>query len=218
MIKKNRILILITSIVTLLPVIIGILCWNQLPDTIATHFSSDGTPNGWSSKTFTVLGLPALIFGAHILCTFCTFLDPKYKNISPKMYRLILMICPVCSLVCCAAIYSYALDLPMADWLNSSFFINLLLGVIFFLIGNYLPKCHQNYTIGIKLPWTLADEENWNRTHRFAGRLYAIFGILFIVNAFLQAEWIFILIIIAIIVLPAIYSLGVYLKKEDKIR
>lgn len=104
MIKKHRILILITSIVTLLPVLIGILCWDRLPDTIATHFSSDGTPNGWSSKAFTVLGLPVIIFGAHILCTFCTSLDPKYKNISPKMYRLILMICPVCSLVCCAGI------------------------------------------------------------------------------------------------------------------
>lgn len=214
MIKKHRILILITSIVTLLPVLIGILCWNQLPDTIATHFSLDGTPNGWSSKTFTVLGLPALLFGAHILCTFCTSLDPKYKNISPKMYRLVLMICPICSLVCCAAIYSYSLDLPMADWFNSAFFINLLLGIIFFLIGNYMPKCHQNYTVGIKLPWTLADEENWNQTHRFAGRLYAILGILCIVNAFLQADWLLMPIIIAIIILPILYSLGIYLKKR----
>lgn len=215
MIKKHRILILITSIVTLLPVLIGILCWNRLPDTIATHFSSDGTPNGWSSKAFTVLGLPVIIFGAHILCTFCTSLDPKYKNISPKMYRLILMICPVCSLVCCAGIYSYSLDLPIADWLNSAFFINLLLGIILFLIGNYMPKCHQNYTVGIKLPWTLEDEENWNQTHRFAGRLYATVGILCIVNAFLQADWLLIPIIIAIIVLPILYSLGIYLKKRS---
>ena len=214
MIKKNRILVLITCIVTLAPILIGIMCWNRLPDTIATHFSLDGTPNGWSSKTFTVLGIPSIIFGAHLLCAFCTSLDPKYKNISPKMYRLILLICPICSLVCCAGIYSYTLNLPMTDWLNSAGFVNLLLGIIFFLVGNYMPKCHQNYTVGIKLPWTLADEENWNQTHRFAGRLYALSGILCIINIFLQSEWIFIPIIISNIILPVIYSLAIYLKKN----
>ena len=89
------------------------------------------------------------------------------------------------------------------------------MGIILFLIGNYMPKCHQNYTIGIKLPGTLADEENWNQTHRFAGRLYATVGILCIVNAFLQADWLLIPIIIAIIVLPILYSLGIYLKKRS---
>ena len=140
MLRSHRILILITSLITLLPILIGILCWDRLPDTIATHFASDGTPNGFSSKTFTVVGIPAFIFAAHILCAFCTAIDPKHKNISLKMYRLVLMICPVCSLVCCAGIYGYALELSMADWLNSIFFMNLLLGIILFLIGNYLPK------------------------------------------------------------------------------
>lgn len=214
MIKKNRILILITSIITLTPMLIGILCWKQLPDTIATHFSSDGTPNGWSSRTFTVFGIPAVIFGAHLLCAFCTSIDPKYKNISPKMYRLILLICPFCSLVCGASIYSYAFKLPLANWLNSAFFINLLMGVIFLLVGNYMPKCHQNYTIGIKLPWTLDDEENWNLTHRFTGRLFVIFGVLCIINAFLQADWLIGPIIIAVIILPVIYSLCIYLRKR----
>ena len=69
--------------------------------------------------------------------------------------------------------------------------------------------------MGNKLPWTLADEENWNQTHQFAGRLYATVGILCIVNAFLQADWLLIPIIIAIIVLPILYSLGIYLKKRS---
>lgn len=212
MLRKHRVLIIITSLITLLPTLVGILCWNRLPDTIATHFASDGTPNGFSSKTFTVLGIPAFIFAAHILCAFCTAIDPKHKNISPKMYRLILLICPICSIVCGAAIYGYALSLSMADWLNSTFFMNLLMGIIFFLIGNYLPKCHQNYTVGIKLPWTLADEGNWTLTHRFAGRLYAIAGILCIVNAFLRLKWVLPAVLAAILFLPAVYSLSIYLR------
>lgn len=212
MLRKHRVLIIITSLITLLPILVGILCWNRLPDTIATHFASDGTPNGFSSKTFSVLGIPAFIFAAHILCAFCTAIDPKHKNISPKMYRLILLICPICSIVCGAAIYGYALSLSMADWLNSTFFMNLLMGIIFFLIGNYLPKCHQNYTVGIKLPWTLADEGNWTLTHRFAGRLYAIAGILCIVNAFLRLKWVLPAVLAAILFLPAVYSLSIYLR------
>lgn len=214
MLRKHRVLIIITSLITLLPTLVGILCWNRLPDTIATHFASDGTPNGFSSKTFTVLGIPAFIFAAHILCAFCTAIDPKHKNISPKMYRLILLICPICSIVCGAAIYGYALSLSMADWLNSTFFMNLLMGIIFFLIGNYLPKCHQNYTVGIKLPWTLADEGNWTLTHRFAGRLYAIAGILCIVNAFLRLKWVLPAVLAAILFLPAVYSLSIYLRSR----
>lgn len=214
MLRKHRVLIIITSLITLLPILVGILCWNRLPDTIATHFASDGTPNGFSSKTFTVLGIPAFIFAAHILCAFCTAIDPKHKNISPKMYRLILLICPICSNVCGAAIYGYALSLSMADWLNSTFFMNLLMGIIFFLIGNYLPKCHQNYTVGIKLPWTLADEGNWTLTHRFAGRLYAIAGILCIVNAFLRLKWVLPAVLAAILFLPAVYSLSLYLRSR----
>ena len=49
MLRKHRVLIIITSLITLLPILVGILCWNRLPDTIATHFASDGTPNGFSS-------------------------------------------------------------------------------------------------------------------------------------------------------------------------
>jgi len=214
MLRKHQIFIIITSLITLLPILIGILCWSRLPDTIATHFASDGTPNGFSSKTFTVFGIPAFMCAAHILCAFCTAIDPKHKNISQKMYRLVLLICPVLSIVCCAATYGYALELSMADWLNSTFFMNLLMGILFFLVGNYLPKCHQNYTVGIKLPWTLADEGNWTLTHRFAGRLYAIAGILCIVNAFLRLNWVLPAVLAAILFLPAVYSLSIYLRSR----
>ena len=60
----------------------------------------------------------------------------------------------------------------------------LFMGILFLVIGNYLPKCKQNYTIGIKLPWTLNDEENWNKTHRFAGVVWTICSIVIIVGSF----------------------------------
>ena len=38
-------------------------------------------------------------------------------------------------------------------------------GLMFMVIGNYLPKVKQNNTIGIRVIWTLQDEENWNAAH-----------------------------------------------------
>ena len=54
-----------------------------------------------------------------------------------------------------------------------------IIGVMFIGLGNYMPKLKQNYTIGIKVPWTLNSEENWNMTHRMAGKVYVVGGVFF---------------------------------------
>ena len=90
-----------------------------------------------------------------------------------------------------------------------------MLGLLFLIIGNYLPKARQNYTIGIKIPWTLANEENWNRTHRLAGYLWMICGILMIFNCltrFVPAIWLFGILLIMVLV-PCIYSFWLHAKK-----
>ena len=178
--KENRKFFLVTCIITILPMFLGLFLWNRLPDHIATHFDFNGTPDGYSSKRFAVIGIYVFCLFMHIFCAVVTCLDPKKKNVSPKVYRLILCICPLVSLWCAALTYSNALHAPLH-------FINwgsLLMGVIFLVTGNYLPKCRQNYTIGIKLPWTLDDEENWNYTHRLAGKLWTIGGVLIILLGF----------------------------------
>ena len=57
MIRQNKKMLLLTSIITLLPVFIGLFLWNQLPDSVATHFGLDNQPDGYSSKAFAVFGL-----------------------------------------------------------------------------------------------------------------------------------------------------------------
>ena len=65
--KEYRGKIILTSVVTVLPIVIGLLLWNRLPDTIATHFTFDNVANGWSSKPFTVLGLPIILTVLHLV-------------------------------------------------------------------------------------------------------------------------------------------------------
>ena len=89
------------------------------------------------------------------------------------------------------------------------------MGVIFLVTGNYLPKCRQNYTIGIKLPWTLDDEENWNYTHRLAGKLWMIGGVLIILLGFqtvVPPMAVSLTIIVVVTMIPAIASYLYYKK------
>ena len=211
MMKANRKTLIIASIVTLLPVLIGIICWNRLPDVMATHFGMNNEADGFSRKAFAVFGLPAILLAVLWIGAFVTSHDPKRQNISPKMFSLGLWIAPVISLVVAATMYpinlGYALDV--------TFFAGLFLGLMFIIIGNYLPKARQNYTIGIKIPWTLANEENWNRTHRLAGYLWMICGILVILGCltrFVPAHWMFGIFLIMVLV-PSIYSFWLHAKK-----
>jgi uncharacterized membrane protein len=205
-------MILITCLITLLPLFFGLVMWNQLPDPLATSFNFQGEAQGWSGKTFTVIGLPLLLLAVHLLCAFMVAVDPKRKNINGKIYLLCLWICPVVSLFCALIIYGNALNCP----LNITRLTMVFVGGVFLGIGNYLPKTHQNYTVGFKLPWTLEDEENWNRTHRLAGQVWVFGGTLTIVNAFLGNMWIFIAAIVLMVLIPTVYSYWLYTQKHGK--
>ena len=208
MIKKNWKVLLVTSIVILLPVLAGLFLWNQLPEQIPSHWNAAGEVDGWSSKPFTVFGMPLILLAAQWLCTLGTGADPKKNNHPPKILHLVLWIIPVLSAVLHAVIYTTALGKEVRMEVVMPVFI----GILFTIIGNYLPKCKQNYTIGIKIPWTLSSEENWNRTHRFAGRLWVICGIAIMLTGFFGGFWVFLPIVLLMVLVPFAYSYVLYRK------
>ena len=91
----------------------------------------------------------------------------------------------------------------------------IFFGFFFIVIGNYLPKCKQSYTIGIKISWTLDSTENWNYTHRLAGKVWVIGGIVLIATAFLNLVWIYPSVFVIMVAVPFIGSYLFY-KKESK--
>lgn len=202
MIKKNLKTLIITSIIILLPILAGLLLWDQLPAQIPTHWNVDGEVDGWSSKPFAVFGLPLILLAAQWLCMLGTTADPKKGNHPQKILHLVLWIIPVISLLVFAITYATALGKEMRVEMIMPVFI----GLVFAIIGNYMPKCKQNYTIGIKIPWTLDSEENWNKTHRFAGRLWVVCGIVIMLTGFFGGFWIFIGIVSVMVLAPMIYS------------
>lgn len=214
MLKANKKFFIVTCIITVLPILVGLLLWNQLPDRMATHFGTDGTPNGYSSKLVAVIGIYLFCLAVHVFCALVTSVDPKRKNISPKVYRLILCICPLVSLFAGFCVYGNALGYK---GVNNAIPVNTLMAVILIVIGNYLPKCRQNYTIGIKLPWTLADEENWDYTHRMAGKWWIAGGVLSFMAVFqpwIDPVYVSLAIIMIVTLIPGVASY-LYFRKHS---
>ena len=201
-IRKNLKLMLITSLVTLLPLLVGLCLWNQLPDQLPFHWNAAGEVDGWAGKPMAVIGAPLLMLALHWLCVLITAADPKHKNHSGKMQRLILWIIPLLSVVIFGMIFSTAWnkDLHVAS------IAPILIGVLFVIIGNYLPKCKQSYTIGIKLPWTLHSEANWNKTHRLAGFLWVLGGFAMMIAGFFGGLWAILPIALGMTLIPTGYS------------
>lgn len=200
--KKYRGTLILTSLIILLPMLVGVLLWDQLPDRVATHFGMDNTPNGWTDKGVAVFGLPIGLLVVHFICAFFLSVDPKKQNMSEKLKHLVFWIIPIVSMLLMICSYGYELGY---EW-NTGLFVRFFVGVLFLIIGNYLPKCKQNYSMGIKLPWTLNDEENWNHTHRFAGFVWAICGAIMLVNIFMGLEWLIFALVAVMVLAPAVYS------------
>ena len=90
----------------------------------------------------------------------------------------------------------------------------IFVGVIILAFGNYLPKCKQNYTVGIKLPWTLNSEVNWNKTHHLAGYVWMLGGVCMIIGSCirLQSLPLILSITLLITIVPFLYSYHLYRK------
>ena len=202
MIKKNLKILIITSIIILLPMIAGLVLWNQLPGEIPYHWNAAGEVDGWASKPMAVFGTSALMLGLQWLAVIATLSDPKKQNHSQKVLQLIFWFIPVLTVVLSAMIYATA----FGGNVRVEMIVPVLLGVVFVAVGNYLPKCKQNYTVGIKIPWTLHSEENWNRTHRLAGYIWVAGGVVMALSGFIGIFWLSLPAALGMALIPIIYS------------
>ncbi len=209
MFKRNWKKILISSLVILLPVLAGLILWGRLPERIPTHWNASGAVDGWSGRGMAVFGIPAIILAGHLLCVGATFLDPKNKDQSDKIVGVVVFIMPVVSTVTMGAMYATALGAQV----NIMTWVLAAVSVIFIVLGNYLPKCKRNYTVGIKVPWTMDSEEVWTATHRMAGRLWVAGGFVMLGTSFLPgsaALWAFFAEALVLALAPVGYSVWKY--------
>ncbi len=208
MIKKHLKTLILTSVIILLPILAGLILWDQLPEQVPMHWGPSGEVDGYGSRAVFVFAMPGLMLAVHWLCTLASAADAKKKNHTPKMVTMVLWIIPVLSTFIHLITYAIVFGIPVPVEIAIPCFFGILLTVI----GNYLPKCKQNYTIGIKISWTLNSEENWNKTHRLAGWVWTIGGILVAATSLFGIFWIPLIIFLPMTLIPVFYSYSLHRK------
>lgn len=211
MIKKHKLALILTSLVTLIPILVGLLLWDKLPEQVPCHWDIHGQVDGWSGKTQAVFLMPLLMLAMHWICVLAATADPKSKHYHPKSIQLVLWICPILNLVLNTMVYAAALGYGV----NVELIMSLLMGVLFIFVGNLLPKMRQSYTMGIKLPWTLHNEENWNKTHRLGGKVWVIGGIIILSTALWGNFWVLMASTLLMVLTPVVYSYCLYRKQTQ---
>ncbi|WP_242218011.1 SdpI family protein [Bacillus cereus group sp. BfR-BA-01380] len=207
--KKHIFAIILISIT----IFAWIISWPHLPDTIATHWSGN-TPDGYSSKLTGMLLMVGIMIGTYILLNVVPKIDPKrenYKKFSKSFAMITYSVLVVLFIVNIDIIAS-----GLGYDLRINRFSGLLVGVLFLVIGNYLPQCKPNYFIGIRTPWTLSNEEVWRKTHRFSGKVFMILGIIMCGSIFAPVTWgsyIILTVVLGGVVITMLYSYLAY-KKE----
>ena len=140
------------------PFLISLLFYNRLPEQVPTHWGSDNVVNGYSSRNMAAFGIPAFMLLMAAMVNVIYRIDPKRENINRSMelkqisrWFVVLLAVMVQFVIVLSGI---GMDIDVGS------LVSIPIALMFVAAGNYLPKCRQNYTMGIKLPWTLADEDN----------------------------------------------------------
>ena len=164
-----------------------------LPNVVPSHFNAEGIPDGYSSKsTFIALGagIPIAIY---FLLTFIPFIDPFKKKIE-KNYNIFLLFRDIAITF---VVFMMLLNFVSAKegYFRSDLF-GIGFGLLFVLLGNYLPKLPRNFFFGIRSPWTLASETVWYKTHRISGSLFVAAGLIIIFLTIIKIQLVFSLTIV----------------------
>lgn len=200
--KKNDLSLILTSIICIIPFVISAIFYNELPSKIATHFNSNGIPDGYSSKMIACFGIPALLFIINLVTNFALSRNPMEGKGGKVIGAIGKWTVPILAVITQSFIIAYARGIR----LDINFCTMIIVGLITMVIGNYLPKCEYNRVVGIKTPWALKNKDNWKKTHRIAGFTWVIAGFILCINAFIESEIVNIIAVSLIVIIPMAYS------------
>jgi uncharacterized membrane protein len=201
------ILVIIASLVA------GVLVYPHLPEQVPSHWNIHGEVDGYSSRFWGAYGIPLLSAGIYLLMLFLPLIDPRRDNYVKfgKTYRILKLL-----LVCFfSGLYVITLLAALGYNVSVERLVPLGASLLIIVIGSLMGKIRHNYFVGIKLPWTLANEYVWQMTHRMAGPLWMAAGFAGMVGAIIGGKAAVILLfggLSVAVVVPAIYSYLLYRK------
>ncbi|NOY57164.1 MAG: DUF1648 domain-containing protein [Actinobacteria bacterium] len=151
---------------------------------IPVHFGPDGTPDRYGGRFEGLYLMPLVTMGVAALFAVLPRIEPRRTNLlqSGKAFLAIWAVL----LLFLGGIHAAIVFTAVGRTVNVSFIAFGLVGVMFVVIGNFLPKVKSNFLMGVRTPWTLTSDLSWNKTHRLAGKLFMAVGALMLVGAFVR--------------------------------
>ncbi|WP_068774074.1 SdpI family protein [Paenibacillus sp. FJAT-26967] len=212
---KDALLLIIAAA----PTLFALWVYERLPDQMAIHFGTGGDPNGYQSKLAFILLISLLNLALPLLMKWMPSLDPGRKNYEKfqgfyDLFRLMMTLL-LSGAFFLTLLYNLGYDVSIEMW------VPLFVGILWMIVGNYIGRARPNYTFGIRTPWTLANEEVWRRTHRMAGPIWMIAGIIFIGVSLIPAiipPWFAFTAVVLSILIPTVYSYLSYRKLSQSDR
>lgn len=186
-------------------VIVSVASLPTLPNMIPMHWNIVGEIDNWMPKEKAVWFFPGLMAAMWALFQVVPHFDPKkskYADFEPE-WRV--MQTALIAFFLYVQVITFHIS-RTGDSIFPSFFLGL--GTLFILLGNYMSKIRQNYFIGIKVPWTLASVDNWNKTHRVGSWCFVLAGVITVIEGYVQwfAPAVIFGSIMAATLIPIVYS------------
>lgn len=213
--KKADYLLLALIVLSFIP---GLVLYGQLPAQMPTHWNVYGQVDGYSSKAVGTFLFPGINLAMYFLFLFLPQLDPKRKNydLFSGSYTIIRWTIHLFMLILYfITLYSALRFARGEDTLDISILVPAAISVLFIVIGNYMGRFRHNYFIGIRTPWTLANEQVWQKTHRLGGKLFVLTGVLGLIGIFLNPVLRFVIFlggVGALLIITTVYSYWLFRK------
>ncbi|MHB1420346.1 MAG: SdpI family protein [Bacillota bacterium] len=191
--------------------IAGFLIYPQLPEQVPSHWNVRGEVDAYSSRVFGAFFAQGLSIGIYLLMLLIPSIDPKRENYSrfAGAYRFLrwgfVLFFSGMFIVTNMVALGYQLDVGLI--------VKAAVSVLMIIIGNVMGQLRHNDFVGIKTPWTLANEEVWQRTHRLGGKIWVLGGLLMLALSPVQARWgavLFFILVVAMAIVPTVYSYIIY--------
>ena len=191
---------------------LSIYFYPSLPDKIPFHWNADGNIDGYVSKAG-VFTLPLINLGMYIMFLSLPHIDPKGENYAKfdstfQYLKYLLIAFPL-------ALEVYILLLATGAIISRPIYMGIMFSLLFILLGNVMGRIKYNYFIGLRVPWTLANEEVWRKTHRLAASLLVIGGFINLLLNLIGTNLMGIGVLInaaVVITVPIVYSYFTYHK------
>ena len=200
------------------PFLMILAVYNKLPAEVPMHWNIHGEIDRYGSRNelFLIAGINVFL---GVFMSAVAKIDPKQKNYTKFRETYDWMV--IWTLGFMTVLMGVVLTETMQPGtINISKVACIMVGILFIVLGNMMPKVKQNFFTGVKTPWALSSETVWNKTQRLGGKSMVLGGVLILLSGFLSngkaAVFLIILTAILISILPMVMSYIWYKQEMDK--